>query len=57
MKSRLPLTDKEGEVLELTAEDFTRFKPATEVLSDPLLKKIGVNKRGPQKSPSKSASR
>ncbi|KAF3999204.1 BrnA antitoxin family protein [Glaciimonas immobilis] len=53
MKNRLPLTDKEGEVRELTTDDFARFKPATEVLPDSLLKKLGVSKRGPQKSPVK----
>ena len=53
MKNRLPLTDKGGEIRELTAEDFAQFKPATEVLPDSLLKKIGISKRGPQKLPVK----
>ena len=30
--ARKPLTDKEGEVRELTAEDFKRFRPAREVM-------------------------
>ena len=51
MKNRLPLTDAEGEVRELTAEDLREFRPAAEVLSPALLKKLGV--RGAQKSSTK----
>lgn len=51
MKKRLPLTDAEGEVRELTAEDLREFRPAAEVLSPELLKKLGI--RGAQKSPTK----
>jgi hypothetical protein len=51
MKNRLPLTDKEGEVRELTAADFARFKPAAEVLPDSLLQKLGVSKPDSKKSP------
>ena len=47
MKNRLPLTDAEGEVRELTAEDLREFRPAAAVLSPELLKKLGV--RGAQK--------
>lgn len=32
MSKRKPLTNKEGEVRELTAEDFRRMRPAREVL-------------------------
>lgn len=34
MTNRLPLTDADGEVRELTAEDFKFFRPASEVLPD-----------------------
>ncbi len=51
MKNRLPLTDAEGEVRELTAEDLREFRPAAEVLSPELCKKLGI--RGAQKSPTK----
>lgn len=32
MRKRKPLTNEEGEVRELTAEDFRRMRPAREVL-------------------------
>ncbi|MDH4172242.1 MAG: BrnA antitoxin family protein [Betaproteobacteria bacterium] len=32
MSKRKPLTDREGEIRELTAEDFRRMRPAREVL-------------------------
>lgn len=51
MANRLPLTDEEGEVRELTEEDFKHFRPAAEVLPPSLLKKLGI--RGPQKAPLK----
>ncbi len=34
MANPLPLTDENGEVRELTAEDFKQFRPATEVLPE-----------------------
>lgn len=34
MAKPLPLTDADGEVRELTAEDFNCFRPATEVLPE-----------------------
>ncbi|WP_367155379.1 BrnA antitoxin family protein [Methylomonas sp. HYX-M1] len=34
MTNRLPLTDAEGEVRELTEEDFKHFRPASEVLPE-----------------------
>jgi uncharacterized protein (DUF4415 family) len=51
MASRKPLIDADGEVRELTAEDMAKFRPAAEVLSSSLKKKLGV--RGPQKTPTK----
>ncbi|MGH8499636.1 MAG: BrnA antitoxin family protein [Methylococcales bacterium] len=51
MATRLPLTDEDGEVRELTKEDFKRFRPVVEVLSQSLLKKLEL--RGPQKAPNK----
>ena len=53
MKKRIPLTDNEGEVRELTAADLRAFKPATEVLPLNLQKTLGMRARGPQKSPTK----
>ena len=53
MKKRKPLTDKDGEVRELTAEDFRHFRPTSEVLPElvKLWRKRG--QRGPQKTPTK----
>jgi uncharacterized protein (DUF4415 family) len=42
MANRLPLTDEEGEVRELTEEDFAHFRPAAEVLPSSLLNKLGI---------------
>lgn len=53
MVSRLPLIDDEGEVRELTEEDFRHFRPAHEVLPPDLLKTLGIRTRGPQKAPTK----
>ena len=50
MGSREPLTDKEGEVRELTAKDFRHFRPVGS-LSPSLAHKLGV--RGLQKPPTK----
>lgn len=52
--SNKSLIDKDGEVRELSAEDFARFKPL--VKANPgLLSKIkrGVGERGPQSAPKK----
>lgn len=52
-----PLTNKDGEVRELTREDFKKMRPTREVLSPKLynalinLRKVG--QRGPQKKPKK----
>ncbi len=51
MSTRRPLTDKDGEVRELTAEDLAAFRPIHEVLPPRLLKNMAV--RGPQKAPTK----
>ena len=52
MKKRKPLTDKDGEVRELTAEDLRHFKPLNHF---PELEKLvrGRGERGPQKAPTK----
>ena len=52
MKKRKPLTDAEGEVRELTAEDFRRMRPLSDFpdLAE-LVRKRG--QRGPQKTPTK----
>lgn len=51
MKKSLALTNKDGEVRELTAEDMNSFKSAKAALPASLAKKIGV--RGAQKAPKK----
>ena len=51
MPKSKPLTDKEGEVRELTAADMKRFQRVKQALPDALLKKLNV--RGPQKTPTK----
>jgi uncharacterized protein (DUF4415 family) len=52
MKKRKPLTDAEGEVRELTAEDFRHMRPLSDFpdLAE-LVRKRG--ERGPQKTPTK----
>lgn len=57
MKKR-PLTNKEGEVRELTADDIRAMRPAEEVLPADLLEvlhKRKVGQRGRQKEPTKVA--
>ena len=51
MTSRLPVIDDDGEVGDLSKVDPALFKPAAEVLSPSLLKKLGL--RGTQKAPTK----
>ena len=51
-----PLTDKSGEVRELTREDMKRFRPAAAVLPQELLAVLPKRKpgqRGAQKRPTK----
>jgi len=42
MANHLPLTDEDGEVRELSEEDFARFRPAAQVLPPSLLVKLGI---------------
>jgi hypothetical protein len=56
MGNRLPLIDEEGEVRELTEEDFARARPASKVLPEILGPEVAVEflkprPRGPQKKP------
>lgn len=51
MSKRKPLIDEDGEVRELTAEDFRHFRPGSEVLPPALRNKVRV--RGSQKAPTK----
>jgi uncharacterized protein (DUF4415 family) len=53
MANRKPLTDRDGEVREITAEDVALFKPFSGVpeAEQKMLRKLG--KRGPQKAPKK----
>lgn len=51
MASRLPLTNQEGEVRELTADDLKRFKPAAEALPVELRAVLPKRGRPPANSP------
>ena len=58
--NKKPLTDKHGEVRELTREDMRHFRPAAEVLPEFLGPKLAAEmlsrkpgQRGPQKTPRK----
>jgi hypothetical protein len=54
MVNRLPLTDEEGEVRELTKDDFKQAVPFS-ALPESLRAKISALKtRGPQKAPTKA---
>jgi uncharacterized protein (DUF4415 family) len=53
MAKRKPLIGKDGEVRELTLEDFKHFRPAAEVLPRSLQEKLRMRRRGPQKAPTK----
>ena len=53
MNKRTPLTNQDGEVRELTADDLRLFKPAHDVLPAALQEKLGMRARGPQKAPPK----
>ena len=60
MAKRLPLTDEEGEVRELTQADFSRGHPASRVLSEILGEDLAgqmlrgrSGQRGPQRAPLK----
>ncbi|SOC83630.1 Uncharacterized conserved protein, DUF4415 family [Ensifer adhaerens] len=52
--SLLPLTDDDGEVRELTAEDLRHFRPSKEVMPDVVKAFERMRgERGPQKAPVK----
>lgn len=53
MKKRAPLTDADGEVRELDAEDIRRLRPACEVLPEQVRRNLGIRTRGPQRTPTK----
>lgn len=58
MSKHAPMTDADGEVRELTAEDLQGFRPAAQVLPPDLMAGLVALKkqrgeRGPQKSPVK----
>lgn len=52
--SRKSLVDKDGEVRELTSEDFKRMRPAKEVLPEKVLSVLPKRGRPPKKNPKKS---
>jgi uncharacterized protein (DUF4415 family) len=54
MNKRKPLTDKDGEVRELSATDIRAMRPMAEVLPPELVDVIRKRgERGPQKAPTK----
>ncbi|MEQ1581436.1 MAG: BrnA antitoxin family protein [Steroidobacteraceae bacterium] len=53
MRKRKPLTDKDGEVRELTAEDFAEFMTFSELPKSLQATLRAIGKRGPQKAPTK----
>ena len=55
MAKRAPMTDKDGEVRELTAADLRRFKPVAAVLPLELLEIMGIKPLGLQNAPTKQA--
>jgi uncharacterized protein (DUF4415 family) len=50
MINRLPLTDKDGEVRELTEDDFKHFRPASEVLYELFSPEIAAEMLRPKKN-------
>lgn len=52
--SKQPLTDKDGEVRELTSEDFKHMRPASEVLPKETLSVLPRRGRPPKAAPKKS---
>lgn len=55
-KERPPLTDEDGEVRELTDEDFAEFRPIEEVLPGFAAAMMDLQRRrgrGPQRAPTK----
>lgn len=49
MANPLPLTDADGEVRELTAEDFKHFRPAAEVLPELFSAELASQMLSPKK--------
>lgn len=49
MNARLPLTNDEGEVRELTGEDLKHFRRADTLLPPDLRTTLGIRRRGPQR--------
>jgi uncharacterized protein (DUF4415 family) len=54
MAKHLPLTDKDGEVRELTKDDLQKFKPAMDVLPKELLAVLPKRGRPPLETPKKA---
>jgi len=54
MAKHLPLTDKDGEVRELTRDDLKKFKPAKDVLPKELLAVLPKRGRPPLETPKKA---
>ena len=55
MAKRALMTDKDGEVRELTAAELRRFKPAAAVLPPDLLEVMGIKPLGLQNALTKQA--
>ncbi len=53
MTNRLPLTDRDGEVRELSAEEFKRGKSFSQLPATMQAKLRALRGRGPQRSPTK----
>jgi hypothetical protein len=53
MEKPKPLLDEDGEVRELTLEDFRHFKPVSEVLPPSLMAKLTARRHGPRKARAK----
>ena len=53
MANRKPLTDEDGEVREITAEDIAPFKPFSALPETEQKMLLKLRKRGPQKAPRK----
>ncbi len=49
MENPIPLTDEDGEVRDLTAEDFKHFRPATEVLPELFCAELAADMLHPKK--------
>jgi len=54
MPTRKPLTDKDGEVREIGAEDIALFKPFSSLPEAEQKMLLSLGKRGPQTAPKKA---